>query len=531
MASSPLAPGDLLTIGSVSLHLEEIDAADAQLGLALSEPASASSEWDEGSTETRAGESAPNVWLRALGAMATQSLPGEPSGAAVLLETLVQATGATSSALLRLSHQVEPTVLASAGAALPDATLAALDEACRAAIARSGGPHASGIAGGSSGTVAWAARLDGSASVAIVACGKAARDPSALPALQAALAFVAPPGASPGHDRGEAAVSDPELRFPAGSVRCRSAAMRALHDEMRQLLRGTIPVLIVGETGVGKEIVARTLHLSSARASRPFVPVNCAAIPSELLEAELFGVVRGAATGVAPRRGKLQLADRGTVLLDEIGDMPAALQAKLLRALQDGEVLPVGADRAIAVDIWVLSATNTDILKRTRDGAFRQDLYYRLAGATLHVPALRQRPDDVAPLVAEFLRDASDELGREIHGVSVKALAALERAPWPGNVRQLRHEVRALALRCPHGGTIESSMLPESIASPAHGNTQPFAADTLNLPARIAALEHELIGTTLAITEGNQVQAARILGISRDGLRLKLKRTTPPGTG
>jgi len=526
VTAAPLRPGDLLSVGTVSLHLEEIDAADVELGLALSEPAGASSAWDEGSTETRAAEPAPSAWLRALAAMATLAAPHEPTDATAMLGTLVQATGAGSAALLRLAHSAEPAVLASAGAAFPDATLTAMDEACRSAIARAGDRHASGLAGGSSGTVGWAARRDDGCSLAIVACGKAVRDASALSALQTALVLLAPHVPQPGRHAKHTPVAEPELRFPAGFLRCRSAAMGTLHDEMRKLLRGSIPVLITGETGVGKEGVARTLHLSSPRASRPFIPVNCAAIPSELLEAELFGVVRGAATGVAPRRGKLQHADRGTVLLDEIGDMAPPLQAKLLRALQDGEVMPVGADRPVAVDVWVLSATNNDILKRVRDGAFRQDLYYRLAGATLHVPALRQRPDDIAPLVAEFLREAALELGREIRGVSVKALAAFERAPWPGNIRQLRHEVRALALRCPHGGTIESSMLPDWITAPDQAQGHTFATDSLNLPSRVAALEHELIEAALATTGGNQVQAARLLGISRDGLRLKLARIT-----
>jgi transcriptional regulator with PAS, ATPase and Fis domain len=304
--------------------------------------------------------------------------------------------------------------------------------------------------------------------------------------------------------------------------------MQALYAEMQPLLGGSVPVLITGETGVGKEMIARALHLSSPRADRSFVAVNCAAIPSELLEAELFGVVRGAATGVSPRRGKLQVADGGVLLLDEIGDMPPALQAKLLRALQDGEVLPVGADRPVKVDVWVLSATNTDIIERVRQGSFRQDLYYRLAGATLHVPALRQRPDDIAPLVTAFLTDTSVELDKSIRGMSLKALATLERAPWPGNVRQLRHEIRSLALRCPPGATIEFTLLPDSLANPA-ADTQPATVngDSLNLPARIAALEHELIATALRLARGNRSAAARLLGISRIGLYKKLRRVPP----
>ena len=529
-SSSALKPGDLLTLGAASLYLEELDADDAQLGVALPDSGSDAPGLGARTTETHAAAARPpHSWIEALAGIAQDDETGEAQGLSESLEALVRATKVESAALLRLIGVAGVEVLASAGAPLRVDAIAAAISACLAATDGAGAATAAGTVGGSGKTVVWAGqRADSESTLCLVSTGRSARDASAPAALKVALRLLAPRLDSATRAHPAEARPGPALRFPAGHVRARSAAMQALYAEMQPLLGGSVPVLITGETGVGKEMIARALHLSSPRADRSFVAVNCAAIPSELLEAELFGVVRGAATGVSPRRGKLQVADGGVLLLDEIGDMPPALQAKLLRALQDGEVLPVGADRPVKVDVWVLSATNTDIIERVRQGSFRQDLYYRLAGATLHVPALRQRPDDIAPLVTAFLTDTSVELDKSIRGMSLKALATLERAPWPGNVRQLRHEIRSLALRCPPGATIEFTLLPDSLANPA-ADTQPATVngDSLNLPARIAALEHELIATALRLARGNRSAAARLLGISRIGLYKKLRRVPP----
>jgi transcriptional regulator with PAS, ATPase and Fis domain len=308
--------------------------------------------------------------------------------------------------------------------------------------------------------------------------------------------------------------------------------MRSFYAEMRPLVQGDVPVLLLGETGVGKELLARILHDSSRRRRGPFVAVNCAAIPADLLEAEMFGIGKGVATGVAERRGKFQMAEGGTLFLDEIGDMPLELQAKLLRALQEKEVQPVGG-APVPVDIRVIAATNSDLQRRMEEARFRRDLYFRIAGFVLRVPALRERREDVPALVERFVRTFARETGRRIHGVTVKALRALVAHEWPGNVRELEHEVRRLVYLCPEGQAIDSTMIsPHVLAasagrSPAPGaGAAPAAAapDTLDLEANVDALERRLITGALEHAGGNRSYAARLLGISRNGLAFKIER-------
>jgi len=302
--------------------------------------------------------------------------------------------------------------------------------------------------------------------------------------------------------------------------------MASLYGQMRPLVQGDLPILILGETGVGKEILAQTLHASSPRRDGPFVAINCAAIPADLLEAEMFGIGKGVATGVVERKGKFQLAEGGTLLLDEIGDMPLPLQAKLLRALQEKEVHPVGG-RPVPVDIRVVAATNSDLLKRIEDGRFRRDLYYRVAGYALRVPPLRERREDIPVLVEELVRTFAHETGKSIRGVTVKALQALVDYPWPGNVRELEHEVRRLVYLCPSGQAIDSMMLSEHIVAPqpsprpAEGEGE---STTLQLEERVGELEARLIRQALARAGGNRTQAAKLLGISRNGLAIKMER-------
>jgi transcriptional regulator with PAS, ATPase and Fis domain len=330
----------------------------------------------------------------------------------------------------------------------------------------------------------------------------------------------------PGHQPSEA----PQLVFPADYVVGDSRAMAELHEQVRSLARGDIPVLIVGETGVGKEHIARILHASSPRRDGPFVAVNCAAVPPELLEAELFGIERGVATGVAARPGKFQLAEGGVLLLDEIGDMSRDLQAKLLRALQEMEVHPLGARVPVPIDVRVIAATNTDLEQRMLEGKFRRDLFYRVAGIALRVPPLRERRADIPPLVERSLSLYADEIGKPIRGITVKALQALGAAPWPGNVRELEHEVRRLVYLCPAGTAIDSSMLSEAVLHPA----TPLQSEALgpngelDLDRRVADLERQLITVALARTRGNRSKAAKLLGISRNGLALKIERLGLP---
>ncbi len=245
-----------------------------------------------------------------------------------------------------------------------------------------------------------------------------------------------------------------------------SAPMLATYDLIERVAASNVAVLIQGETGTGKELVAKALHLASARAKKPFLAENCAAIPANLLESELFGHTKGAFTGaVAERPGHFVAADGGTVFLDEIGDMPVEMQAKLLRVLEQGEVRPVGADKVRKVNVRVLAATHRDLASAARDGDFREDLYYRLNVVTVALPPLRERAGDVALLAQFFLERAAAEYERPRPTLTADALAALEGHSWPGNVRELENEIRrAVALS---GATIDRDSLSDALLESA----------------------------------------------------------------
>lgn len=318
-----------------------------------------------------------------------------------------------------------------------------------------------------------------------------------------------------------------DLAFAPGYVAGASPVMERFHQKLEPLLEADLPVLIEGETGVGKELVARTLHLSSKRADGPFVAVNCAAIPSDLLEAEMFGIGEGVATGVKKRAGKIRAAEGGTLLLDEVGEMPKQLQAKLLRALQEKEIQPLGT-AAVEVDVWVVAATNVDLELRVEQGDFRRDLYYRLAGVVLAVPPLRARPEDVPLLVEHYLRETAKASGKAIRGVTAKAMDVLGAYPWPGNVRELANEVRRLAHLAGDGQAIESEMLAPRLREPS-GEGMAAAAGSLRLRDRVAATERRVISEALERAGGSRRQAARLLGIARSTLARKLRELGLPG--
>ncbi len=314
------------------------------------------------------------------------------------------------------------------------------------------------------------------------------------------------------------------LVFPEQHVWGTSPAMAAYYAEMRPLAEADLPVLIVGETGVGKEHVARALHGSSPRRKGPFVAVNCAAIPADLLEAEMFGIAKGVATGVVERPGKLAQANGGTLFLDEIGEMPMALQPKLLRAFQERQVQPVGGAPA-PIDVRTLAATNADLQTKLDAGSFRRDLYFRVAGFVLRVPPLRERALDIPGLVEAFLRRFAAQTGRLPRGVTTRALSVLRDYHWPGNIREVEHEMLRLVHVCPDGQAIESSLLSPGIASPAADEPQPeLDAATLSLDAHLQRLEDRLIREALRRSEGNRSRAAKLLGVSRNGLALKMER-------
>jgi two-component system NtrC family response regulator len=298
-----------------------------------------------------------------------------------------------------------------------------------------------------------------------------------------------------------------------------SGAMQEVLSLVRRVAASDATVLIQGESGTGKELIAKAIHYASRRASGPLVRVNCAALPETLLESELFGHERGAFTGaVAMRRGRFELAHGGTLFLDEIGDLPAHLQVKLLRVLQEREIERVGASHPITVDVRVLAATHRDLDTLVRRERFRDDLYYRLNVVTIALPPLRARRDDIPVMLDHFIRKFAQANGRVIHGVTREARDALLRYDYPGNVRELENLVeRAVVLT--RDDIIGLGDLPLTLQAPA-----PEADRERTLPAAVEGLERRMIGEALARAEGVQTGAAEILGISERGLRYKMQK-------
>jgi two-component system response regulator AtoC len=280
-------------------------------------------------------------------------------------------------------------------------------------------------------------------------------------------------------------------------------------------------VLITGESGTGKELIARAVHRWSPRADHAFVAVNCGAIPEALLESELFGHVKGSFTGAtADKDGLFEEADAGTLLLDEIGELPASLQVKLLRVLQDGEIRRVGATTSRRVDVRVLAATNRDLAQEVERGRFRADLFYRINVVTLSIAPLRERAEDIAPLVEHFVGRHAERLGVPVPEISLAALRALEQHLWPGNARELENAVeRALVLS--GGARVEAEHLPSTVSSRAPVALAP--AEDLSVKRQTARLERELIQRALERTRGNRTRAAQLLELSHRALLYKIR--------
>ncbi len=285
-------------------------------------------------------------------------------------------------------------------------------------------------------------------------------------------------------------------------------------------------VLVTGESGTGKELVARAVHDSSSRGARPFVAVNCGAIPEALLESELFGHVRGAFTGaVAHKTGRIAAAQGGTLFLDEIGELPLSLQVKLLRVLQTHEYSPVGDARTLKADVRIVAATNVDLESAVATGAFREDLYYRLNVIHVHLPPLRDRREDVPPLVRRFVDSSATRVGREAPRMSAAAAELLLSYAWPGNVRELENSIERAVLLC-QDGVIEPRDLPARVAGLG---AERRAATSLpdggmDLRAAVESFENDLIRQALSRTGWNKNQAARLLGLNRTTLVEMLKR-------
>ena len=304
-------------------------------------------------------------------------------------------------------------------------------------------------------------------------------------------------------------------RFPG--IITRDEGFLRLLQTVAQVAAGDVPVLVQGPSGSGKELIVRALWQNSPRAGKPFLAVNCGAIAQQLLESELFGHVRGAFTGASSDRlGLLRSADGGTVFLDEIGELPAELQVKLLRTLQFGEVQPVGSSVIVNVDVRFLAATNRDLSRDVQSGRFRQDLYYRLNAITLELPPLRARSDDVLPLFYHFLSREAERASRPVPDVTPRLERVLQAWDWPGNVRELENETRRLLALTPPGLPLTVERLSRRVTGGAPSG-----------PATAASLEEqekELIELHLRLAQGNRSKAARSLGISRDGLRRKMLR-------
>ncbi len=289
-----------------------------------------------------------------------------------------------------------------------------------------------------------------------------------------------------------------------------------------------VNVLITGESGTGKELAAKALHYNSPRARKPFVALNCAALPETLLESELFGIEKGVATGVNSRVGQFQKADGGTLFLDEIGDLSLTAQAKILRVLQERVLERVGGRNSIPVDVRLLAATNKDLEAEIAKGSFREDLYYRIKVIHVHMPPLREIREEIPLLANHFLKEYCRETARTAMEFAPEVMRKLVSAPWPGNVRQLRNEVIRLAA-CARLNVIDEEDLWEGI--PSSGRDQPVMQPVKlqSLKKAVVEMEQRMIAEALKETGNNQQQAARLLGLSRQGLINKMKRYTITG--
>ncbi len=317
-----------------------------------------------------------------------------------------------------------------------------------------------------------------------------------------------------------------ELDAPAGrraqfeELIGRNPRMQRVYALIRTVAPASSTVLVTGESGTGKERVAEAIHRESPRRAGPLVRVNCSAFAEGVLESELFGHEQGAFTGaVRGRAGVFRKADRGTLFLDEIGDLPQATQVKLLRAIQEREVQPVGGDAALPVDVRLIAATNRELATEVKAGRFREDLFFRLNVIPIHLPALRERPDDIPPLAAHFLAKFAAQAGRTLAGFSDRAIAAMERYAWPGNVRELENAIeRAVVLA--QSAVIDLSDLPPEVRGGQAGADGTYQVNTV----RLSEVEEIIIRRVLARTGWNIKRSAEMLGITRATLYSKIRK-------
>jgi two-component system response regulator HydG len=319
--------------------------------------------------------------------------------------------------------------------------------------------------------------------------------------------------------------TDPTAPVPLPEPTTVDPTLRRIYEEARRVARGDVGILISGESGTGKELLAKFIHASSRRADSRLVALNCAALPQDLLEAELFGIERGVATGVEARTGRFEQAHGGTLFLDEIGDMAPATQAKILRVLQEGEVYRLGSNSPRPAHVRVIAATNRDLVKMVEQGSFRLDLYHRVADCRFTLPPLRERLADLPNLAAHFLVRSAQEQNVQVRGVSKAALEALMRFSWPGNVRQLEREMARAALFLESGELLQTRHLHDELAQgSARGSTaSPGGSTARSLKDRLESYERGVVTETLLRHDGNVRSAAEELGIGRTTLYRRIQ--------
>lgn len=308
------------------------------------------------------------------------------------------------------------------------------------------------------------------------------------------------------------------------NIIARSPRMLEIFDTIRKIADYKTTVLITGESGSGKELIARAIHFNSPRANKPFIAINCSAIPETLLESELFGYMKGSFTGAnKDKRGLFEEADGGTLFLDEVGDLPVALQVKLLRAIQEEEIRRVGSSQTIKIDVRLITATLKDLGDEIKKGTFREDLYYRLNVLPIHLPPLRERREDIPLLVDHFLKRFSEEMAKNVDKLAPDCMQALCDYSWPGNVRELENTIeRAMVLEMGHELSLEN--LPDNIKNQEVNPAIKAAANELSIKKMMAIMEQELIKKALEKTNGNRTWAAKLLEISHRALLYKIKR-------
>jgi len=315
-----------------------------------------------------------------------------------------------------------------------------------------------------------------------------------------------------------------EKEYSFTNIVSKNEKMQKIFEVIKKVAQYKSTILISGESGTGKELVARALHYNSDRSQRPFIPVNCGAIPENLLESELFGHVKGAFTdAIRTKKGLFEEADGGTLFLDEIGELPLQLQVKLLRVLQDGEIRRVGESKSIQVDVRIVTATVKDLTKEVNEGRFREDLFYRLNVLPIHIPPLRERKEDVPLLIDHFISKYSQSMNKNVVGIHPKALDAMMSYHWYGNVRELENTIeRAIVLT--DGDNIELENLPVEIQDFRNGiRLAPLAEEEYSIKKASRFLEMNLIKKALKKTKGNHTQASRLLEISHRALLYKIK--------